>query len=183
MSSDVTIYIPTFGEFYLFNISVPSYSPDITAPFRTWISFYGQWRLRDNEHGCRGSNWFIAPQFSRASMLRPAGMSTHPDPHDDVIKWKHFPRYWPFVRGIHRSPVNFPYKGQWRGALMFSLICIRLNGWVNNGEAGDLRRLCVHYDVTVMPFPVYVIAFDELYLISGETYCHQITRTPEGIEL
>ena len=24
--------------------------------------------------------------------------------HDDVIKWKNFPRYWPFVRGIHRSP-------------------------------------------------------------------------------
>ena len=40
--------------------------------------------------------------------------------HDDVIKWKHFPRYWPFVRGIHRSPVNSPHKGQWRGALMFS---------------------------------------------------------------
>ena len=32
--------------------------------------------------------------------------------HDDVIKWKHFPRYWPFVRGIHRSPVNSPHKGQ-----------------------------------------------------------------------
>ena len=41
-------------------------------------------------------------------------------PHDDVIKWEHFPRYWPFVRGIHRSPVNSPHKGQWRGALMFS---------------------------------------------------------------
>ena len=26
--------------------------------------------------------------------------------HDDVIKWKYFPRYWPFVRGIHRSPVT-----------------------------------------------------------------------------
>ena len=39
--------------------------------------------------------------------------------HDDVIKWKHFPRYWPFVRGIHRWLVNSPYKGQWRGALMF----------------------------------------------------------------
>ena len=39
--------------------------------------------------------------------------------YDDVIKWKHFPRYWPFVRGIHRSPVNSPHKGQWRGALMF----------------------------------------------------------------
>ena len=36
--------------------------------------------------------------------------------HDDVIKWKHFQRYWPFVRGIHRWPVNSPHKGQWRGA-------------------------------------------------------------------
>ena len=32
--------------------------------------------------------------------------------YDDVIKWKHFPRYWPFVRGIRRSPVNSPHKGQ-----------------------------------------------------------------------
>ena len=70
--------------------------------------------------------------------------------HDDVIKWKHFPRYWPFVREIHRSPVNFPHKGQWRGALMFTLICARMNGWVNNREAGDLRRYRVHYDVIVM---------------------------------
>ena len=37
--------------------------------------------------------------------------------YDDVIKWKHFPRYWPFVRGIHRSPVKSPHKGQWRGVL------------------------------------------------------------------
>ena len=68
--------------------------------------------------------------------------------HDDVIKWKHFPRY--FVRGIHRSPVNFPHKGQWRGALMFSLICVWVNRWVNNREAGDLRRFRAHHDVTVM---------------------------------
>ena len=60
--------------------------------------------------------------------------------HDDVIKWKHFPRYWPFVREIHRSPVNSPHKGQWRGALMFSLIYAWINDWVNNREAGDLRR-------------------------------------------
>ena len=64
--------------------------------------------------------------------------------HDDVIKWKHFPRYWPFVWGIHRSPVNSPHKGQWRGALMFTLICAWINGWVNNREAGDLRRYCAH---------------------------------------
>ena len=43
--------------------------------------------------------------------------------HDDVIKWKHFPRYWPFVR---------------------------INGWVNNHEAGDLRCPRTHYDVIVM---------------------------------
>ena len=70
--------------------------------------------------------------------------------HDDAIKWKHFPRYWPFVRGIHRSPVNSPHKGQWRGALMFSLIYARINGWVNKLEAGDLRRYHAHYDVIVM---------------------------------
>ena len=70
--------------------------------------------------------------------------------HDDVLKGKHFPRYWPFVWGIHRSPVNSPHKGQWRGALKFSLICAWINGWANNREAGDLRRHCVHYDVIVM---------------------------------
>ena len=71
-------------------------------------------------------------------------------PHDDVIKWKHFPRNWPFVWEIHRSPVNFPHKGQWRGALMFSLIYAWINDWVNNREAGDLRRQHGHYDVIVM---------------------------------
>ena len=70
--------------------------------------------------------------------------------HDDVIKWKHFPRNWPFLRGIHRSPVNSPHKGQWRGALMFSLISVWINDWVNNREAGDLRRYRAHYDVNVM---------------------------------
>ena len=70
--------------------------------------------------------------------------------HDDVIKWKSFPRYWPFVRGIHRFPVNSPHKDQWRGTLMLSLICARINCWVNNREAADLRRHRAHYDVIVM---------------------------------
>ena len=47
-------------------------------------------------------------------------------------------------------PVNSPHKGQWRGALMFSLICVWINSWVNDSEAGDLRRYRAHYDVTVM---------------------------------
>ena len=41
-------------------------------------------------------------------------------------------------------------KAQWRGALMFSLICAWMNSWVNNGEDGDLRRHRTRYDVTVM---------------------------------
>ena len=79
--------------------------------------------------------------------------------HDDVIKWKYFPRYWPFVRGIQRSTVNSLHKGQWRGALMFSLICAWINGWVNNGEAGDLKRHRAHYDVIVMS--TYIIVHNE----------------------
>ena len=50
------------------------------------------------------------------------------------------------------SPVygNSPHKGQWCGALMFSFICAWINHWVNNREAGDLRRHHTHYDVNVM---------------------------------
>ena len=65
---------------------------------------------------------------------------------DDVIKWKHFPRYLPIVRGIHRSPGNSPHKGQWHRALMFSLIC----AWTNNRDAGDFRRHHANHDVNVM---------------------------------
>ena len=70
-----------------------------------------------------------------------------------LYKWSilnYVPRYWSFVRGIHRSPVNSSHKGQWRGALMFSLSCVWINGWVNNRDAGDLRRYRAHYDVIVI---------------------------------
>ena len=36
---------------------------------------------------------------------------------------------------------------------MFSLMCARINSWVNNREAGDLRRYRRHYDVMVMSLP------------------------------
>ena len=99
-------------------------------------------------------------------------------PHDDVIKWKHFPRYWPYVRGIHRSSVNSPHKGQWRGALMFSFICAWINGWVNNREAGDLRHHRAHYDVIVMcgyggyeAHSSMILKFFNLSRASGELGC------------
>ena len=79
-------------------------------------------------------------------------------PYESYVKllawWRHevqiFPCYWPFVRGNHLSPVNSQHKGQWRGALMFSLILTWTNGWVSNRDAGNLRRHCAHYGVTVM---------------------------------
>ena len=61
-----------------------------------------------------------------------------------------FPRHWSFVRGLHRPPVNSLHRGQWRGALVFSLICAWTKVWVNNGDAGDFRRHRAHYDVTGM---------------------------------
>ena len=74
--------------------------------------------------------------------------------HDDVIKWKHFPRYWPFVKGIHRSPVDSPNKGPWRGALMFSLMRAWTNGWANSRYPGDLRHHGAHCNVTEMSWAI-----------------------------
>ena len=63
---------------------------------------------------------------------------------------KHFSRYWPFLRGIRRWPVNSPDKDQWHGALVLSLICTWINGWIKNREAGDLGGHRAHYYVIVM---------------------------------
>ena len=86
--------------------------------------------------------------------------------HDYIIKWKHFPRYWPIVLGINCSPVNSPHKGQWRGALMFSLICTWINRWVNNRAARDLRRHRALCDVIVMwpwrSFDPTLLAYNQL---------------------
>ena len=56
----------------------------------------------------------------------------------------------PFVRGIHRSPVDSSPKGHWRRALMFSMMCVWTNNWVGNRNAGHLRCHLAHYDVNVM---------------------------------
>ena len=107
--------------------------------------------------------------------------------HDDVIEWKHFSRNWNFVRGIHRSPVNSIHKGQWRGALLFSLTFAWTNGWVNNRDAGDLGRQCAHYDATVMylshlgataktyPNHSVVKVWQRLYIFSVHYHHHDVT--------
>ena len=75
-----------------------------------------------------------------------------PDSHHS--RWRYqmeiCPRYWPFVRGIHRWPVDSPHKDQWLGTLIFFFICTWTDGWVNYRDAGDLRRHRAHYYVTVM---------------------------------
>ena len=65
--------------------------------------------------------------------------------HDDVVKWRHFPRYWLFGRGTHRSPVNSPHKSQWRGALVLSLICAWINALVNTRAHCDVIVKILHW--------------------------------------
>ena len=104
--------------------------------------------------------------------------------HDDVIKWRHIPRYWPFLRGIHRSPVNSPHKGQWRGALMIPLICACIHGCANNREAGDSRRHRTHYNVTVMLISCRLIKFLQRLWKSGDfIYWCPISKWVAGIWL
>ena len=71
-----------------------------------------------------------------------------------IAWWRHqmetFSALLTICVGNSPVPMNSPHKGQWRGALMFSLICVWINGWVNNREACDLRRHRGHYDVNVM---------------------------------
>ena len=135
-----------------FNIKMPSYQHRIShcgdktilrsSYLHNRISYTGKTTLLYLIRAQHAGFNLVFPAYSNCSM---AGVH-----HDDVIKRNYFPRYWPFVRGIHRSPVNSPHKGQWCGVWMFSLICTWINSWVNNREAGDLIRHCVHYDIIVM---------------------------------
>ena len=73
---------------------------------------------------------------------------------NDMSWWRHemetFSALLALCAGNSPVPVNSPHKGQWRGSLMFSSIYAWINDWVNNREAGDLRRQRGHYDVIVM---------------------------------
>ena len=89
--------------------------------------------------------------------------------------WRHqmeiFSALLAFVRGIHRSPMNSPQKGHWWGALMFSLICTWINGWVSNRGAGDLRRHRAHYGVIVMENSHRTVAINSLNPSSKMQLC------------
>ena len=75
------------------------------------------------------------------------------------------------------SPMNSPHKGQWRGALMFSLIRAQINGRVNNREAGDLRRHQAHCDVIVMGFKIIPLAMDPAGTQRNDNVSHYVQTT------
>ena len=98
-----------------------------------WLHYISVFRVAHHSRYCRK---FILVHYRAAFYL-------------SVSWWRHqmetFQRYWPFVRGIHRSPVNYPHKGHWRRAR----------------ETGDLRRHRAHYDVIVMynpPIPIRMLS-------------------------
>ena len=108
--------------------------------------------------------WINAYSTRRYKRVKPISTNTAPlaipslvntcMPLNDKIPWRHqmetFSALLAICAGNYWSPVNSPHKGHWRGALMFSLICVWIIGWGNNREAGDLRRNRANYDVTVM---------------------------------
>ena len=107
-------------------------------------------RLRINSVEMSSNSW---PKLYSSFVIMgtlPADFQPHENSHDDVIKMETFSALLALCAGNSPVPVNSPHKGQWRGALMFSLIYAWINHWVNNREAGDLRRYRGHYDVTVM---------------------------------
>ena len=73
--------------------------------------------------------------------------------HDDVIRWKHLPRYWPFVGGNHQWTVTSHHKGQWHGALVFPLICAWTNSWANNRNVSVWRSNRTHYVTAMKKWP------------------------------
>ena len=137
--------------------------------------------------------WYIHLVGSATHQLRVSSQPGHPD----LLKsqewvnviflpwWLHqmktFSALLPFCAENSPVPVNSPHKGQWRGALIFSLIWTWINSWVNNPEVGDLRRHRAHCDVSVMhlwPQKLYrAFRFRTPWLISCSYPRHsQLTR-------
>ena len=88
--------------------------------------------------------FLYASSISEKFSLQPVRL-----PRDDVIKWKHFPRYWSFVREFTGDRWNPRTKAS-DAELWCFLWSAWINSSVNNGDADDLRCHRIHYDVTVM---------------------------------
>ena len=115
---------PTHRLHFLVRFSDPRISkPTVHRP--DWTYSYGHVCCEQTRDSYRKYLYYLAIRWPRMDTSY----------HDDAINWKKCPRYCSFVRWIHRLPVDSPHKGQWRGALMFCLICAWTNGWANNRDA------------------------------------------------
>ena len=98
--------------------------------------------------------------------------------------WRHqmeiFSALLTICAGIHRWQVNHPHKGQWRGALMFSFICVWINGWVNNREACNLRLYRAHYDVVVMVMSWFV-SYSKNFVVCSTSLMALLIRSVGGL--
>ena len=88
--------------------------------------------------------------------------------------WRHqletFAALLTICAGNSPATGEFPDIGQWRRALMSSSICSWINGWVNDGVAGDSRRYRAHYDVTAMRCPCLMFWCALLWFVIGRVY-------------
>ena len=102
------------------------------------------------------NKWFHVPQCDQHWYSAGAGLRTFKEWSKVRIYtwWRHQMKTIAalLVLCVVNLPVTseFPHKDPWRWALIFSLICAWINGWVSNRWAGDLRRHRVHHDVIVM---------------------------------
>ena len=141
------------------NVCVESYQPKL---IKTHSDKYQRWYVllgfvndminfvmclcKVNWSAC--TTWYhvmsVAPWLRQGCPRYNSNVSKSSDipPHYDVIRWKHFPLYWPFVRETTGH--------QDSDALMFYLIRTWTKGWANNRDVGDLRHHRRHYDVTVI---------------------------------
>ena len=103
--------------------------------------------------------------------------------HDDVIKWKHFLRYWPFVQGIHRwIPLT---KASDVGTLMFSLICSLKKwlskqswGWWFEMPLGSLWRHCNAHNTYIYPKNISLMCWNSGICLMCTTKKHDLCAFP-----
>ena len=137
-----------------------SVQQSVSGDYSAFIFFVMIYRIK-RLYNCNDKSKII---HRTSKFKHPRGDISHMDcyPHGDVIKWKHCPRYWPFVRGIHRPPVNSPHNCQLRRVLIFDL---RLNKWLSKQSwswwfetpSCSLWRHCNEKNLFMLVFWLHII--------------------------
>ena len=126
-----------------FHVMTPPWSPGVICAIE-W-DFSPSDQCMDDYCGTPSVCWSHCYLIKKIAML-PGFNNRYMHQNNDVMICYNFPSYRPLLRGIHWSPMDSLHKGQWRGALIYSLMCPLRTGWTSIGVAGELRR---HGDVHV----------------------------------